>query len=578
MARRTSSRAASHDQASSPPKPGTSRRTVRSPQKRSTRATRSQSRDLDEPYAPAPRQAGGRNERQGSVDSVGSDASAASNGRRKKLRGNAPIQPDLSMVAEDEEMQGSLENEEEAWELPNVHQPPRSMSGPSEISRPAPATRKSLLPAAQIHSNSRNNLYRGASSVAYLFSKKPQASAAPPSNQQQLQQQVAAGPSAPKTPQNNIARQLPWTAPAKTSQEGLPEAGDNNADPYSSGVFAAIMVNSDAEKNKENRPLPTEVIPQTSEATVPTNPQRKSFIERQPSAHRVSQISDSDVDSQPEPTARQSAKRTREEPEELSEHEIPAAVDEGENSEDDAFEQDRGQLPDRMRDPPPEVIQVTGGARKRSRIASRVVLQGPSGGVQSRQASIAATASRLQQQPSSSRAQGNNSFVSRAEEDINDGMKAFYEGQHRASQVHRESQVHAVREMAGAQAVTHRLNTGAQRPTQSRVKWSPTEEDGFIRLIEQYGTGWSDLFARGQDEQIFHEKRDQGSLKDKARNIKVEYLISRAPLPTNFDNIALGKKEKEKVLSRGQNPYRKEGEIVGQEAIGMDGLPRGVFD
>lgn len=92
MARRTSSRAASHDQASSPPKPDTSRRTVRSPQKRSTRATRSQSRDLDEPYAPGLRQAGRRNERQGSVDSVGSDASAASNSRGKKVRGNAPIQ------------------------------------------------------------------------------------------------------------------------------------------------------------------------------------------------------------------------------------------------------------------------------------------------------------------------------------------------------------------------------------------------------------------------------------------------------------------------------------------------------
>lgn len=92
--RRTSSRAASHDQASSPPKPDASRRTTtRSPQKRPTRATRSQSRDLDEPHAPAQRRAGGRNERQGSVDSVGSDASAANNGRGKKVRGTAPIRP-----------------------------------------------------------------------------------------------------------------------------------------------------------------------------------------------------------------------------------------------------------------------------------------------------------------------------------------------------------------------------------------------------------------------------------------------------------------------------------------------------
>lgn len=32
------------------------------------------------------------------------------------------------------------------------------------------------------------------------------------------------------------------------------------------------------------------------------------------------------------------------------------------------------------------------------------------------------------------------------------------------------------------------------------------------------------------------------------------------------------------MMSRGKNPYRKEGEIVGQEAIDMDGQPRGVFD
>ena len=65
------------------------------------------------------------------------------------------MRSDLSMVAEDEEMQGSLENEEEAREFPNVQQPPKAMPGLSEISHPVPATKKSLLPAAQIRSNSR---------------------------------------------------------------------------------------------------------------------------------------------------------------------------------------------------------------------------------------------------------------------------------------------------------------------------------------------------------------------------------------------------------------------------------------
>ncbi|KFZ01319.1 hypothetical protein V501_10079 [Pseudogymnoascus sp. VKM F-4519 (FW-2642)] len=573
MARRTSSRAASHDQASSPPKPDASRRTVRSPQKRSTRATRSQSRDLDEPYAPDLRQGGGRNERQGSVDSVGSDASTANNSRGKKLRGNAPIQTDLSMVAEDEEMQESLRNEAEAREFPNVHQHPEPMSGLSEIPHPAPAAKKSLLPAAQIRSTSRGNSNpKRLTGLSYLMSKKPQASAAPPSDQQQLQQQVAAGPSAPKTPQNNVTRQLPLTAPAKTSQEEHPEADDNSPFHFSNEDFANKMTEYDAEKNKENRPLPAEAIPQTLAATLPANPQRKSFIERQPSAHRVSQISDSDADSQPEPTARQHAKRAREEPEEVSEHEVEAAMDEDEISEDDGFEQDLNQLPSRFREPPPEVIQVTGGARKRARIPSRVVSHGPAGEVQSRQPRIEAKASRLPQQPSSSRVQGRNSVVSPIEEELNNGMKAYREAQHQATQYD------AAREMAAQQAQARLLNIGAHRPTQRRTKWTQDEEAGFIDLIGRFGVGWAALHARGQAEGIFDECRNQGSLKDKARNMKVDFLISGSPLPTNFDLIAIGQKERDKVMSRGRNPYRKEGEIVGQEAIDMDGQPRGVFD
>lgn len=40
----------------------------------------------------------------------------------------------------------------------------------------------------------------------------------------------------------------------------------------------------------------------------------------------------------------------------------------------------------------------------------------------------------------------------------------------------------------------------------------------------------------------------------------------------------MGKKEMDKVRSRGMNPYREEGERVGQEALDEYGNPRGVFD
>ncbi|KFY66779.1 hypothetical protein V497_00726 [Pseudogymnoascus sp. VKM F-4516 (FW-969)] len=589
--RRTSSRAASHDQASSPPKPDTSRRTAtRSPQKRPARATRSQSRDLDEPYAPAQRRAGGRNERQGSVDSVGSNASAANNGRGKKVRGTAPIRPELSMVAEDEEMQGSLANEEEAHGLLNFHPPSDPMPGPSEILQSAQNV-PVLLPAAPIHSTSRpsktppppppKTLYTGLSSLANLISWTSKANAAPPSNQQQLQQQAAAGPSAPKTPQNNATRQLPSTAPAKTSQEEHPGADDVRPIQFSNDHYVKLMMNSDAEKNKENRPLRTEATVQSSTATLPVNPPRKSFIERQTSAHRVSQISDSDVDSQPEPIVKQRAKRTREESEELPERDIAAAVDEDEDEEDDAFEQDRDRLPSRMRDSPPEIIQVT-GAGKRARFPSRVVSHSRAGDVQSRQPRINATVSRFQPQASSDRVKNHDAVVPPLEEELTRAMSAYREAQDQAAQYQeaqevpvQASQYQRVRETVRAQGAVH---TGARKPTQRRTKWSEEETDGLIELIEQHGTSWSDLHRRGHEMGILHESRDQVALKDKARNIKVDYLIARSELPRNFDGISLGQKERDKVTARGLNPWRQEGEMVGEETLDMDGQPKGVFD
>lgn len=42
-------------------------------------------------------------------------------------------------------------------------------------------------------------------------------------------------------------------------------------------------------------------------------------------------------------------------------------------------------------------------------------------------------------------------------------------------------------------------------------------------------------------------------------------------LPRNFNGVALGKKEKEKVKANRMNPYRMEGELVGEESYDMDG-------
>lgn len=55
-------------------------------------------------------------------------------------------------------------------------------------------------------------------------------------------------------------------------------------------------------------------------------------------------------------------------------------------------------------------------------------------------------------------------------------------------------------------------------------------------------------------------------------------LRAHAALPSNFDYIMLSKKEKEKVIAGGANPYRMEGELPGEEALDEEGKPRPVFD
>jgi hypothetical protein len=63
---------------------------------------------------------------------------------------------------------------------------------------------------------------------------------------------------------------------------------------------------------------------------------------------------------------------------------------------------------------------------------------------------------------------------------------------------------------------------GPKKP-QSRVFWDNDETNALIELIEEHGTSWSFLLQEGGHR--FDEKRDQTALKDKARNIKVEYLL-----------------------------------------------------
>ena len=61
---------------------------------------------------------------------------------------------------------------------------------------------------------------------------------------------------------------------------------------------------------------------------------------------------------------------------------------------------------------------------------------------------------------------------------------------------------------------------------QSRTPWSEVEEEKLIALIEQFGTSYALLKTKDKEEEPRHvlQHRDQVALKDKARNMKVNFL------------------------------------------------------
>lgn len=159
----------------------------------------------------------------------------------------------------------------------------------------------------------------------------------------------------------------------------------------------------------------------------------------------------------------------------------------------------------------------------------------------------------------------------------------------------------------------------ASRGPQQRVPWSDSDTRRLIRLIEYHNCLWA-LIAKRQfhehrgsdsgpevlEDCIFDHPRDQQAIRDKARNLKVDLLkyvvcplsspppaaplpppthldlpclflnliptrpnhsspdaFCRADLPLypGFDGIALGKKERQALISRGKNPDRTEADV-----------------
>ena len=81
----------------------------------------------------------------------------------------------------------------------------------------------------------------------------------------------------------------------------------------------------------------------------------------------------------------------------------------------------------------------------------------------------------------------------------------------------------------------------------------------LIAAISEYGCSWSVLESGLLN--TLSTPRNQQQIRDKARNMKVDFLLGDIPLPHGFDGIALGKKEREKVISCERNPDRGEVDV-----------------
>ncbi|ERF71417.1 hypothetical protein EPUS_08686 [Endocarpon pusillum Z07020] len=91
------------------------------------------------------------------------------------------------------------------------------------------------------------------------------------------------------------------------------------------------------------------------------------------------------------------------------------------------------------------------------------------------------------------------------------------------------------------------------RKLQTRTPYTPAEEARLIELIEEYGTSYTlikQLDEQHEDGPLLLEK-SQVQLKDKAQELKFQFLKTGAPLPANFDTIPLRNRLKEQLEALG---------------------------
>lgn len=88
---------------------------------------------------------------------------------------------------------------------------------------------------------------------------------------------------------------------------------------------------------------------------------------------------------------------------------------------------------------------------------------------------------------------------------------------------------------------------------QNRRAWTPDETERLIDLIAIYRTAWTMILKADAEHEDGPElqNRTDVQLKDKARNIKMDYLKGRIPLPEGFGSVSIGPRLKNKLTELG---------------------------
>lgn len=106
-----------------------------------------------------------------------------------------------------------------------------------------------------------------------------------------------------------------------------------------------------------------------------------------------------------------------------------------------------------------------------------------------------------------------------------------------------------------------RLNAklNAPRLLKRRQNWSDRDSTTLIELVTSRAASWAEM--EKEERHRFELPRNAQAYRDRARNMKVDFLISDAVLPRGFDLVTLSKKENDRLQKLSKNPARLEADV-----------------